>query len=136
MPVTCDTSVLVPALLAWHPHHRASQGALRAGFDAVPAPVYAEAFSTLTRLPDARCPTAAQAREVLEALNRPLLTLSAAGYLSLISELGARGIPGGAVYDGIVGAAALEHNHTLLTADNRARRTYEAIGVRYELIEP
>jgi len=40
------------------------------------------------------------------------------------------GIAGGAVYDGLVALAAQEHGAALATRDNRARGTYEAVGVK------
>ena len=45
-----------------------------------------------------------------------------------------RGITGGAVYDALVAATAMNAKATLLTRDHRAARTYEAVGVRYRLI--
>lgn len=43
------------------------------------------------------------------------------------------GIAGGAVYDALVGLAALEHDAELATRDLRAKATYEALGVRATL---
>lgn len=51
-----DTSVIVPALLAWHEHHGAAHPVVSealAGEDALilPLPALIEAFAVLTRLP-------------------------------------------------------------------------------------
>lgn len=46
------------------------------------------------------------------------------------------GIAGGATYDGLVGLAARQRDVGLATRDARARATYEAIGVRVEVITP
>ncbi|BBZ52193.1 hypothetical protein MHEI_39100 [Mycobacterium heidelbergense] len=43
---------------------------------------------------------------------------------------------GGALYDGLVGAAAREHQLPLVTCDRRAESTYRALGVTYELLSP
>lgn len=40
------------------------------------------------------------------------------------------GVAGGAVYDALVGLAAVEHGATLATRDGRAAATYEAVGAR------
>ena len=38
------------------------------------------------------------------------------------------------VYDALVGEAARQDGRTLLTRDARACRTYDLLGVRYELV--
>lgn len=134
-PITCDSSVLIPALLQWHPRHEPAQAALRRTV-AIPAHVHAETFSVMTRLPDSRRPTPAIAERVLTRLGRPLLELPAAAYTDVVVRLAAAGIGGGAVYDAIVAATAREHDHLLLTADTRARATYDSLGVRYEFVDP
>ncbi|RHW25996.1 hypothetical protein D0Z08_16850 [Nocardioides immobilis] len=45
-----------------------------------------------------------------------------------------QGIGGGAVYDALVAATAAEHGMVLLSRDRRARSTYDAIGVRYQIV--
>ena len=47
---------------------------------------------------------------------------------------GCAGLAGGAVYDGLVGAAAREHGLLLVSCDRRAEPTYRALGVSYELL--
>jgi predicted nucleic acid-binding protein len=69
---------------------------------------------------------------LLETFRDPYLMLSADGYRELIDTAPSRGIVGGAIFDAIVAATALEAGATLLTHDRRARRTYEAVGVRWE----
>lgn len=46
----------------------------------------------------------------------------------LPSIFGELGIAGGAVYDALVGLAAVENGVALATRDDRARGTYELIG--------
>lgn len=47
----------------------------------------------------------------------------------MIGELGRCGVSGGGTYDALVGATARHHRATLLTSDERARATYERLGV-------
>ena len=49
-------------------------------------------------------------------------------------EFARRGIAGGATYDGLVAVAARERGAVLFTRDARARWTYEALGVRTEMV--
>lgn len=49
-------------------------------------------------------------------------------------ELARRGISGGATYDGLVALSAREHAAVLFTWDARARSTYEALGVKAEVL--
>lgn len=69
------------------------------------------------------------ARLLRERFGEPLVlgSGSAARVAETLSELG---ISGGAVYDALVALAALEHGAELATRDERARGTYEALGVR------
>jgi predicted nucleic acid-binding protein len=48
--------------------------------------------------------------------------------------LAASGIAGGAVYDALVGACALEHGVVLATRDRRALGSYRALEVRVEVL--
>lgn len=125
---TCDTSVLVPALASWHEHHGLARDAV-ARCAAIPGYVLLETVSVLTRLP---APHRIDGRVVLEGLRRlslPVITLTPEGHLEVIERLTARGIRGGAVYDGLVAATANEHGCVLNTLDRRARPTYDAVGV-------
>ncbi|MBK9180934.1 MAG: hypothetical protein IPM45_15460 [Acidimicrobiales bacterium] len=65
-----------------------------------------------------------------------MLAASASLQRSLVRRLAAPGVEGGAVYDGLVGLTAAQHGETLLTRDRRAIRTYELLGVRYEVVGP
>jgi toxin FitB len=53
------------------------------------------------------------------------------GVVRLCSE---RGVAGGAVYDALVALTAREADALLLTRDARAARSYERVGVRFELV--
>lgn len=45
------------------------------------------------------------------------------------------GIGGGAVYDALVAATAIEHHHVLVTRDQRALPTYQAMGAALLVID-
>lgn len=89
----------------------------------------------LTRLPPPQRLSPAAALR-LEANNFPASRfLSATDTGELLREFAAAGLTGGAVYDGLVAAAAREHGLPLITCDRRAEPTYRALGVNYELLE-
>ncbi len=134
MSVTCDTSVLVPAIAGWHPAHAPSRAAL-SQVRALPAHVLLECFSVLTRLPGPHALRPADAAAALEALPFPLLTLSSERHAQLPSILAGSGLKGGAVYDGLVAATAAEHGYRLLSRDHRALPTYDAVGVSVQFVE-
>lgn len=93
-----------------------------------------ELLSVLTRLPSPQrlSPTAALR---LQSANFPASQFLAAAQMpELLREFAAVGLAGGAVYDGLVGAAARESGLLLVTADRRAETTYRALGVAYELL--
>lgn len=62
--------------------------------------------------------------------------LSATDTKQLLREFAEAGLAGGAVYDGLVGAAARKHKLTLVTCDRRAEPTYRVLGVNYEVLSP
>lgn len=89
-----------------------------------------ETYSVLTRLPgDLRLAPADAARLLRERFSRPLLLgYEASGQIpDVLSQLG---VVGGAVYDALVGLAAVEHGADLATRDLRAKATYEMVGAR------
>ncbi|BDD84655.1 ribonuclease VapC [Tsukamurella pulmonis] len=128
-----DTSVLVPLLADWHESHGAAQTAVGDDDPAVPAHVLLETFSVLTRVPAPNriSPAAASA---VEALHLPVIGLPPQEVQSLIGAVGSSGIRGGAIYDAVVGATAAKHGLILLTRDQRAIPTYEAVGATYRTV--
>lgn len=129
-----DTSVAVALVVADHEHHRvtsATVGRRRLGLAGHAA---FETFSVLTRLPSPlrRRPTAA-ARLITE--NFPYSRfLSPAAAAALLARLPGTGIGGGAVYDALVGAVAVEHGIPLATRDHRALEVYRALGATVEVV--
>ena len=55
--------------------------------------------------------------------------------MELLARLVTLGIARGAVYDALVGAAAVQHELTLMTRDRRAVDTYRRLDVTWMLIE-
>ncbi len=73
---------------------------------------------------------------ITERFTEPFLTLSEAGYQELLATAAAEQILGGPVYDALVAFTAAEHHATLLSLDQRATATYEAVGVMVDHLIP
>ncbi|MFP4513009.1 MAG: type II toxin-antitoxin system VapC family toxin [Acidimicrobiales bacterium] len=129
-----DTSVCVPALLTWHEHHDACR---EATVDArLPTHVVVESYSVMTRLPAPHRIDSTTAHRLLDRwTDDALLTAPATLQRNLLSLVAGAGLDGGAVYDALVGLTAAEHDELLLTRDRRAMRTYDRLGVAYQLVE-
>lgn len=67
-------------------------------------------------------------------LGRPAVGLSASSYFEVLGELARGEILGGAIYDGLIAAAAAQADIRLLSLDRRAVRTYAALGADYEVL--
>jgi predicted nucleic acid-binding protein len=129
-----DTSVVVAALVGWHEAHDVARRA--AIGNAVPAHVLVEAHAVLTRLPSPHRLSTAVAGHLLLEWFPPARVLVPPDDLagSIVSRLVEADVAGGASYDALVGLTAASHGLELVTRDRRAARTYDAFGVRYELI--
>lgn len=128
-----DTSISVPLVLSTHPDHAAVTewvGDHRLGLCGHAA---FETFATLSRMPPPHRRTATELR-LMFTKTFPITTfLGGESAAALLGALAQHGIVGGAVFDALVGAAAAEHNGTLLTRDRRALKTYNALGVNVEV---
>lgn len=134
-PLTAiDTSVAVPLLVTSHRHHAmvakwANGKTLGLSWHAL-----AETYSVLTRLPgDARVHPE-DAVTLIDENFAESFPLGARAARGSHREFARRGIAGGATYDGLVALAARERGAVLVTRDARARSTYEALGVRTEVL--
>ena len=129
-----DSSVVVAAFASWHEAHQRALSAL-ARKPRLPAHAAIESYSVLTRLPP---PNRVPAKLVSEFLKSrfpdPQAVLPRTKYGPLLEFAAKHEITGGAVYDALVAATALVAKATLLTLDERATRTYDLIGVKYELV--
>lgn len=131
-----DTSVAIPAVVSWHEDHDRCRTAARGAL--IPAHALAEAYAVLTRLPSPHRLDAGIAADVLSAWfpERSVLAAPARLQRHLVGRLAPAQLSGGATYDALVALTAAEHDQLLLTRDRRAIRTYEALGVDFELLEP
>ena len=129
-----DTSVAVALSIADHEGRAASRAVVEGRRIGLAGHAAFETFSVLTRMPaPARRTTAAVSR--LLATNFPysrFLGPDAAG--ALFGRLAAAGVSGGAVYDALVGATAVEHRVPLVTRDRRALGTYRVLDVEVILV--
>jgi predicted nucleic acid-binding protein len=129
-----DTSVAVALVLVDHDQHEAIVSAVGDRRVGLCGHAAFETFSVLTRLPP-------PLRRTPEAVGRILTRnfpnsrfLDAARSLDLLDRFSQLGIAGGAVYDGLVGAAAVQHRLRLATRDRRAIATYRALDVDVEVM--
>lgn len=132
--IAVDTSVAVPLVVSTHRAHHAVVEWWNGNPVALSGHALIETYSVLTRLPgDARLTAMDAATLLTERFAAPLL-LTTADTARLPELLAARGIAGGAVYDAIIGMAALQNGCVLATRDARATGTYQAIGARVEVV--
>lgn len=132
--VLLDTSVAIALMDPSHPRHELARQRCRDRRLGLSGHALFETFSVLTRMPAPHRLDPATAWRVL-AHNFPAsVALSPGGADAVIPALVARGLGGGAVYDGLVAAAAQEDDLPLLTLDDRAALAYAAQGVRWELL--
>jgi predicted nucleic acid-binding protein len=132
--ITCDTSVLVAGFARWHTDHRSAAAAIhRVG--AIVDHVAVETFSVLTRLPPPRRVPAHLVTAFFDAHFPGSMPRLASSSSSDVLDIAVRGgIAGGAIYDLVIALAAQRGGAVLLSLDRRAATTYEAAGVKYELI--
>jgi predicted nucleic acid-binding protein len=130
-----DTSIAVALATAGHEHHQATRKAIGGRRCGLSGHAAFETFSVLTRLPPPNRRTPRAVARLL-AHNFPgSLFLSAREAERLHARLASLGIAGGAVYDALVAATAVEHGITLATHDRRAAETYRALDTDFELID-
>jgi predicted nucleic acid-binding protein len=134
-----DSSVVIAAFATWHEHHAIASKAM-AGRPRLIAHAAVEAYSVLTRLPPPHRahPSIVHAfiTDITERFSEPFLVLSETGYQELLATVAARQILGGPAYDALIAFTAAEHQATLLSLDQRAAATYEAVGARVEQLVP
>ena len=135
-----DTSVAVAALDATHAAHEPCRAALRMhrpclSGSALKSRAAFETYSVLTRMPGQLAIDGPAAAAIISRVFPDIGWLDEHEASVFLSLLGPIGISGGAVYDALVGEAARTKCHRLLTRDQRARRTYDLLGVDYLLVE-
>ncbi len=131
-----DTSVAVAALDSSHAAHNSCVEIVRRLRPGLAGHTAFETYSVLTRMPGLLTINAPTATALLQRVFPDVFWLNPKTARGLLTRFGVVGICGGAVYDGLVGAAAHQHGCILLTRDQRARRTYDLLGFHYELVGP
>jgi predicted nucleic acid-binding protein len=125
-----DSSVTIAAASPWHVAHEVAVKALSAEQPVLIAHVAYETTAAISRMPQGHrlAPTV-----VLEWLERRFpdrwLVLNAAATRRALRDAIGHGIRGGGLYDALIAATAVHHEHTLLSADRRAAPVYSALGV-------
>jgi len=127
-----DSSVVIAAFATWHEHHAIARKAM-ADRPRLIAHAAVESYSVLTRLPPPhRASPSIVHAFITERFSEPFLTLSEIGYQELLATVAARQVLGGPAYDALIAFTAAEHQATLLSLDQRAAATYEAVGAAVE----
>lgn len=129
-----DTSVAVAALDAGHAAHVVCRAAVVERRPALAGHAAFETYAVLTRMPGQLAIDPPTAALVIAQLYPTTCWLDAETARSLLARCGPLGITGGAIYDALVAEAARVDGRRLLTRDLRARRTYDLVGVDYELV--
>jgi predicted nucleic acid-binding protein len=129
-----DTSVVIAAFATWHESHDVARMALRDD-PVLPAPCALEVYAVLTRLPAPHRVAPEVVRDYLAATFADgRLTLTPDETLRLVETLVERGISGGASYDAVIALVARSAGATIQTLDERARATYDRVGVATEYL--
>lgn len=129
-----DTSVAIAALDAAHGAHEVCRRAVQDRRPGLAGHAAFETMSVLTRMPGQLSIEATIAGDLIGRVFPTVYWLDGAASARLMRRLGTVGVAGGAIYDALVGEAARINECVLLTRDMRARRTYDLLGVNYELI--
>lgn len=132
--ILLDTSAAVALVLEDHDRHEAVRSAVQGRQLGLAGHAWFETYSVLTRLPAGMRRSPGDASRLLTRNFPVSVFLSATQASELRLELARLGIAGGAVYDALVGAVTREHGAALLSADVRARSTYEALGIDVEFV--
>ena len=131
-----DSSVVIAAFATWHEHHAIARTAM-ASRPRLVAHAAVESYSVLTRLPPPhRAHPSIVHAFISERFTEPFLTLSETGYQELLATVAAGQILGGPAYDALIAFTAAEHHATLVSLDQRATATYEAVGAAVEQLVP
>jgi hypothetical protein len=130
-----DTSAALPLLFVDSEHHDVVDAAVGDALLGLAGHAAFETFSVLTRMPP---PLRTSPRVALQLIreNFPGSTGIPPGpVLELLETFVELGISGGAVYDGLIGAAALHQGVPLLSRDQRATDTYRRLDVEIVLLD-
>lgn len=130
-----DASVAVAFVLTDHDAHETVFSALADRRLGLAGHAAFETFSVLTRLPPPSRRTPSAVARLLQSNFPETRFLARTEAAVLYERLHRLAIAGGAVYDALVGAVALEFDAVLATRDRRALDTYRALEVRVEVLD-
>ncbi|MDH4345618.1 MAG: PIN domain-containing protein [Thermoleophilia bacterium] len=132
--IVADASAAVAAFAGWHDRQEAAQRALGRSAGVVAHAAY-EAYSVLTRLPNAqRAPAALVLEQLRDTFGDRWIGLSADAQRLALDRLATLGVSGGQTYDGLIAITAAAHDARLVTLDRRALATYALVGADVELV--
>jgi predicted nucleic acid-binding protein len=133
-PILLDTSAAIALLSSKNLHNPSVRERTSGHRLGLAGHASYETYSVLTRLPVPLRLIAADAARVLDANFPATHHLSEKAAAGLMARFATTGITGGAVYDGLVAAAALDAGLILVSCDQRAAGAYAALGARFELV--
>lgn len=122
-------------MLTTHQSHAAARAALTGTRPGLAGHAWFETYSVLTRLPPPQRGTPEDIARALTTNFPGTRWLSESAAADLATQCASRGIAGGAIYDALVAAVAVEAKLPLLTRDLRALGTYRAVGADVTLVE-
>lgn len=124
-----DSSVVIAALAPWHEAHDEARTALVGAKRWLIAHVAFETTAALSRMPERPLAPAVVLKALASMFPMQWMTLDGPEARQALQRAVATGVRGGALYDALIGATAARHKVQLVSADRRARRTYEALAV-------
>lgn len=128
--VLVDTSVALPLMIVDHEAHESVTTALDGLVLGLAGHAAFETISVLTRLPAPLRRSPASSSELLRENFPRSRFLTSEETLALLRSLAEQRVSGGAVYDALVGWAALKGGRRLATRDSRALSTYRKLAVQ------
>jgi len=128
--ITADTSVVAAAFSPWNALHGPAARSLKAITERpLIGHVALETVSTLSRMPERHRIAPGEALAALkQTFQEPWIALDGLQAGEGLERAIAAGITGGALHDALIASTASVFGLRLLTADRRARPTYEALG--------
>jgi predicted nucleic acid-binding protein len=131
-----DTSVLIPALAPKYEGHARCLAALAGRSPQLISHVGFETTSVLSRMPEGLRIASGTVRDALDRdFPDSWLVLDADAQRACLDRAVDAGLRGGALYDALIAATAVEHGATLLSADRRASAAYEAMGAHVKYLQ-
>lgn len=131
--VLVDTSIAIPFVMERHQFHQRVTEVVDGRRLGLAGHAAFETFSVLTRLPAPDRRSASVVDRIIRTDFPDTKFLSEDASSALLVGLAEQGVAGGAVYDALVCAAAVEHGLTLLTRDRRALGIYRSMGGAIEV---